>query len=108
MKLSEQKCVPCEGGVTPITATEAESYLKELPEGWSIEKSRLVKEFKFKNFVESVKFINQVAEIAEEEGHHPDIHIFYNLVKIELWTHAINGLFINDFVLAAKIEKIQL
>lgn len=74
---------------------------------WDVfENEKIKKEFVFADFKEAIEFINKVADIAEEEGHHPDIHIFYNKVMIELWTHEIGGLSENDFILASKIEKI--
>jgi len=87
---------------------KAEKMLKEL-NGWNlIENSKkLEKEFKFKNFVEAMNFINKIAEIAEEQGHHPDIFVSYNKVKLSLFTHKIQGLHQNDFILAAKINAIQ-
>jgi 4a-hydroxytetrahydrobiopterin dehydratase len=105
--LSEQKCVPCEGGIPPLEDKKEEEYLKEL-EGWSLEREgihRIRKEFYFDNFVQSIEFVNKVADIAEDEGHHPDIYIYYDEVVLEINTHAINGLHKNDFILAAKIDN---
>ena len=105
--LSEKKCVACEGGMPPLTPKEIASYQKELKAPWEVhENKRVSREFKFKDFKEAMKFVNKIADIAEEEGHHPDIHVFYNKVMIELWTHAIEGLSENDFIMAAKIEKL--
>ena len=103
-KLSEKYCVPCEGGVPPISAGLAKKYLKKLKKGWKIEENKLEKEFKFKNFVQSMGFANQVALIAQAEDHHPEMEIAYKKVEIELWTHAAKGLTENDFILAAKID----
>ncbi|GIW67058.1 MAG: putative pterin-4-alpha-carbinolamine dehydratase [Candidatus Parcubacteria bacterium] len=110
MELHKIHCIPCEGGIPALSDEEEEKYIKEVA-GWELirekgEPHKIRKKFEFKNFKEAMKFVNKVAEIAEEEGHHPDIHIFYNKVEIELWTHAINGLHKNDFILAAKIDKI--
>lgn len=102
--LRNKKCIPCEGGVEPLSTDEAKNYLKELDENWKINGKKIQREIKFKNFKEAIKFINQIADLAEREGHHPDLHIFYNQVKVELWTHAANGLTENDFILAAKID----
>lgn len=107
-ELSKKKCVPCEGKIPAMTLEEENKYIKEVPE-WNLIKEgihRIIREFKFKDFKESMKFVNSVAKIAEKEGHHPDIYIFYNKVRIELHTHAVNGLFMNDFILASKIDKI--
>ncbi len=103
--LSEQKCVACEGGVAPFTYTEAENHLKEIKD-WKLGKNLIEKNFKFKDFKEAMTFVNSVSEIAEKEAHHPDIHISYNKVHLVLTTHAIKGLSLNDFIVAAKINKI--
>ena len=105
MNLTEKKCKPCEGGVPAMSKEQADELLKQVPT-WTIKDWKVTKEFKFKNFVEAMEFVNKVAEIAESEGHHPDISISYSKVIIETWTHAINGLSENDFILAAKIDKI--
>ena len=107
-KLSSKKCQPCEGGVSPLTKEKALSYLKELS-GWSLsedgkEISRL---YVMKNFLAAVALIQQIAEIAEAENHHPDIHLIgYRNLKIVLYTHSIGGLSENNFVVAAKIEEL--
>ena len=113
MDLLNKKCVPCEGGAMPLTLPEIEKFMKQAS-GWTltsdedpkegIVNARIFKEYKFKDFIGAVNFINLVADIAEEEGHHPDIEIHYNKVKLILWTHAIGGLSENDFILAAKID----
>mgnify|MGYP001604076126 FL=1 len=107
MKLNEKRCVPCEGGMKPMGAAEVERYLGELGNGWAVlDGVKIRKEFLFKNFKEALSFVNKVGEIAEEEGHHPDIHLVsYKKVIIEFSTHAISGLSENDFIMAAKIEK---
>jgi 4a-hydroxytetrahydrobiopterin dehydratase len=106
--LIHQKCVPCEGGIPPLNEEKEEEYLREV-EGWSLERDgihRIKKEFYFDNFLKSIEFVNKVADVAEKEGHHPDIYIFYDKVVFELHTHAIKGLHKNDFIIAAKIDKI--
>lgn len=117
MGLTEKKCIPCEGGTLPLGASEVRGYLSQLQTEWEVLEdknpepeqvrygARIRKEFKFKDFLGAIAFVNQVAEIAEQENHHPDIHIFYRKVIIELWTHDIGGLSENDFILAAKIEN---
>jgi 4a-hydroxytetrahydrobiopterin dehydratase len=107
MKLSQQHCVPCEGGIPPLAAAAAKRYLKRLKRGWRIEDNKLQKVFRFKNFVASMGFANQVALLAQAEDHHPDLRIAYAQVEIVLWTHAAGGLTENDFVLAAKIDLLQ-
>ena len=104
--LTQKRCVPCEGGVPPLEKQEVERLLSQVP-GWKLDGKWIAKEFQFKNFVEAMKFVNRVADLAEEEGHHPDIHIHYNIVRFDIWTHAINGLSENDFILAAKIDALQ-
>lgn len=85
---------------------EVTSLLKRIT-GWSLDGKRITKEFSFKNFVQAMKFVNNVAALAEDEGHHPDIHIHYNRVRLDIWTHAIGGLSENDFILAAKIDVLK-
>ena len=105
--LAKQKCVPCEGGTPPLRADEIAGFMGELASPWEVvDEKKIQKSFSFKNFVEAMEFVNKIAHIAEEEGHHPDLHIFYNKVTIELWTHAVGGLSKNDFILAAKIEAL--
>lgn len=107
MQLSEKHCVPCEGGVPSLAAGEIARYTAQLKIKWDVvDDKKIRREVKFTNFREAMAFVNRVAEIAEAEGHHPDISIFYSRVVIELWTHAAGGLTENDFIVAAKIEKI--
>ena len=109
-KLLEKKCVPCEGGVIPFDISEIHKYQK-MVDDWNIIKDKkdiyfLEKEFKFKDFLESQKFINEVGKIAENEGHHPEITFGWGYAKVNITTHAIEGLSENDFILAAKIDEI--
>lgn len=105
MKLLEKKCVPCEGGMPAFGRLEITKYKSQLSRGWDVvADKKLSKEFKFKNFVETMGFANQVALIAQAEDHHPDMHVSYSQVVIDLWTHAAGGLSENDFILAAKID----
>jgi 4a-hydroxytetrahydrobiopterin dehydratase len=107
-QLTLRKCVPCEGGVEPCAPSFVEQQLKELP-GWQLTHlgQRIKKDWTVKNFLAGLKFFNQVAEIAELEAHHPDLHLVgYRNVSIEIWTHAIGGLSENDFILAAKIDQL--
>lgn len=103
--LLKKKCVPCEGGMESLKQEEVFGLMEQI-DGWNVDGDFKVifKEFKFKDFIGATNFVNKIAEIAEEEGHHPDIHIFYNKVVLELTTHAIGGLSENDFILAAKID----
>jgi len=107
MKLSDKRCVPCEGGIPPFSAVQAKRYLKKLKKGWKLDGNKIEKEFKFKDFVDSMGFANRVALIAQAEDHHPEIEISYKKVEIELTTHAIGGLSENDFIMAAKIDLLK-
>jgi 4a-hydroxytetrahydrobiopterin dehydratase len=107
--LTDKKCVPCEGGVPPLDLSEIHKYQKKV-DGWEVKPNEkkiyfLEKNFKFKNFIESQKFINKVGKISEQEGHHPDILFGWGYAKISITTHAIEGLSENDFILAAKIDQ---
>ncbi len=109
-QLVAKKCLPCEGGVEPCTISEAQDQLARLP-GWRLSANgqRIRKEWTAKNFMSAMGFFNRVAQVAEEDGHHPDLHLeSYRKVAIELWTHAIGGLSENDFILAAKIDEIPI
>jgi len=104
--LTKKHCVPCEGGVPPMTKEEAEKYLKKI-KGWELAGNKIEKDLKFRNFKQAMAFINKIAELAEEEGHHPDILVYsWNKVKLVTYTHAIGGLSENDFILAAKIDRL--
>ncbi|MBN1342528.1 MAG: 4a-hydroxytetrahydrobiopterin dehydratase [Phycisphaerae bacterium] len=105
MDLTEKKCVPCEGGVAAMAQGQACSMLPQVP-GWELAGNVLTRTFKFKNFLGSMAFVNRVAELAEAEAHHPDIHVSWNKVTLSLTTHAIGGLSENDFILAAKINDL--
>lgn len=109
-QLVTKKCLPCEGGVEPCTIEEATAQLAKLP-GWrsTQQGQRIRKDWKAKNFMAALDFFNKIAEVAEAEGHHPDLHLeAYRNVSIEIWTHAIGGLSENDFILAAKIDELSL
>jgi len=107
-QLLKKRCVPCEGGVPTLTPEEAEGFLRGL-DRWSITPDglRIRREWRLKNFMAGMKFFEEVAVIAEAEGHHPDLHLVgYRNAIIEVWTHAIGGLSENDFILAAKIDRV--
>jgi 4a-hydroxytetrahydrobiopterin dehydratase len=105
--LIHKKCVPCEGGTKPLTRPEFEVYLPQVSDWQIINDLALQKEFVFKDFAEGVAFINKIANVAQEEGHHPDIKLHdYKKVTIILSTHAIGGLSINDFIMATKIDQL--
>lgn len=107
--LASKKCVPCEAGTPPLTRAMAEKYLKEVS-GWEFvadaEKLKIRKRFKFTNYMEGIDFVNQVAKLAEDEGHHPEVFVGYQKVTVNLITHVIGGLSENDFIMAAKINEI--
>ena len=108
-QLAKKKCVPCEGGVPKYTREEAEEQLKKL-DGWKLSEDgqRIRKDWKVKNFLAGMSFFERVAELAEQEQHHPDLHLWgYKNLWIEIWTHAIGGLSENDFILAAKIDELK-
>ena len=109
--LASKKCVPCEGNIPPFKIEEIHKYLKQV-DGWEVIEDKidgfhLIKNFKFENFLESQSFVNKVGEIAEKEGHHPDIWFGWGYAKIKIQTHAINGLHESDFELAAKVDRIS-
>lgn len=104
--LAEQSCVPCKGGVPPMDAEEAERLLARLDEGWDVvETHHLERTYEFSDFAEALAFVNAIGAIAEEQGHHPDIHLAWGRVGVEIWTHKIDGLTESDFVLAAKFDR---
>ncbi|MBN1460581.1 MAG: 4a-hydroxytetrahydrobiopterin dehydratase [Armatimonadetes bacterium] len=105
MGLATQKCEPCQIGTPPLSQDEAKALAKDTPL-WTLTGDKLEREFEFGDFRGSIDFINHVAEVAEEQGHHPDICLSYNKVKLDLTTHKIGGLSKNDFILAAKIDRI--
>ena len=109
--LADKKCIPCEGGIPSFNINEIHKYLKKV-DGCDVKSDDqktyyLLKEFKFKNFLERHNFVNKVGQIAETEGHHPDIWFGCGYAKIKIFTHAIKGLHESDFVLAAKVDRIS-
>jgi 4a-hydroxytetrahydrobiopterin dehydratase len=106
--LTEKKCVPCEGGVPALTNDEEDALLGQVG-GWRVDREDmhlLKKEFAFGSFMDAIDFVNKVAVIAEEEEHHPDLYVYFKKVMLTLYTHAINGLSENDFIVAAKIDGV--
>lgn len=102
-ELSQKKCVPCEGGVPPLSPERIEDLLTVV-DGWQARDGKLTKSFRFPDFRAAMAFLNRVADVAEAEGHHPDFCVHYSRVDFTVWTHAIDGISENDFVLAAKID----
>jgi 4a-hydroxytetrahydrobiopterin dehydratase len=103
--LASGKCKPCEGGVAPLTEAEAASLLKRL-DGWTLANGRISKTYSFKNYYETMAFVNATAWISHREDHHPDLAVGYNQCRVEYWTHAIGDLSENDFICAAKLDKL--
>lgn len=105
--LLNKHCVPCEGGVDPLTAQEAQKFLEDLP-GWNCNDDHTIitKIFKFKGYYKTIAFVNAIAWIAQSENHHPDLEVSYNQCTVHFSTHAINGLSENDFICALKVEKL--
>jgi 4a-hydroxytetrahydrobiopterin dehydratase len=107
MDLSGKKCIPCEGGIPALTEKEIAELKKYISQDWKVTDNNIItKEFFFVSYRHTIDFVNKVADIAEEEGHHPVLHVYFGRAVIELWTHSINGLSENDFILASKIDKI--
>ena len=108
--LTKLRCVACEGGEPPLRPEEIEALKPQVPD-WEVTTvdghPSLGKTFRFKDFLESIDFVNQVKDVAEAEGHHPDLFIHWNTVRVENWTHATGGLHQNDFILAAKIDTLR-
>ena len=106
--LAEKQCVPCKGGVPPLKGQELARLARELDAGWQVlEERQLEKEYRFEDFREALCFTNRVGELAEAQGHHPDIYLAWGKVKLTIWTHKINALTESDFVLAAKADRLM-
>ena len=105
-KLSKKTCVPCKRGALPLKGEELARLYQQLDKGWEVVgEHHLEKEYLYRDFKEALSFTNKIGELAEREGHHPDIHLSYGKVKILLWTHKIDGLSESDFILAAKCDE---
>ena len=105
-ELASRECVPCRGGVPPLKGDELQRLSGELGDWSVVNEHHLSKDFKFRDFAESLAFVNRVGELAEQQGHHPDICFGWGKVEITIWTHKINGLTESDFILAAKIDEL--
>lgn len=106
-ELAQKECVPCKGGVPPLEGRELRALQEELDAGWQVvEEHHLEKTFDFEDFVGALEFVNRVGELAEEQGHHPDLFLTWGEARVQIWTHKIDGLTESDFILAAKIEEL--
>ncbi len=106
MELASKECVPCRGGIPPLAGDELQTLSQRLGNGWEVVGAHhLSKEFTFKNFIEALVFVNRVGDVAEEQNHHPDLYLAWGKVRVEIWTHKINGLTESDFIFAAKADQ---
>ncbi len=106
MGLADNKCVPCRGGVPPLESARIQELLKELGAGWQLNPAGHIERlYTFKDFAQALDFVNKVGQVAEAEGHHPDLYLAWGKCKVELWTHKINGLTDSDFYMAAKSDR---
>ncbi len=106
-ELAQKACVPCRGDVPPLGPEKVEALLGELDD-WTVEQEyHLTKTFKFRDFGEALAFVNRVGAIAEHENHHPDLHLAWGRVRVEIWTHKIKGLTESDFIFAAKCDAVM-
>jgi 4a-hydroxytetrahydrobiopterin dehydratase len=105
--LAEKECVPCKGGISPLKGNDLANLAKQLDDGWQVVREHhLEREYKFKDFREALAFTNKVGDLAESQGHHPDIYLAWGKVKLTIWTHKIDGLTESDFVFAAKVDEL--
>ncbi|HEX6331787.1 MAG TPA: 4a-hydroxytetrahydrobiopterin dehydratase [Actinomycetota bacterium] len=105
--LASMECVPCKGGIPPLTTEEIRPYLDDLGNDWRVvDDHHLEKEYRFKNFRQALDFTNRVGELAEDVGHHPDLELAWGRVKVTVFTHKIGGLHEADFVFAAKADRV--
>ena len=106
MGLADNKCVPCRGGVPPLEPARVHELIGQLEKGWELNKDgHIERMYSFKNFAEALAFVNRVGNVAEEEGHHPDLYLAWGKCKVEIWTHKISGLTESDFYMAAKADR---
>lgn len=109
MELADRACVPCRGGVPPMERAKADEMLRELGNDWQLHENGhlyLEKTYRFKDFAEALAFVNRVGALAEEQSHHPDIHLTWGRATVSIWTHKIKGLTESDFILAAKCDRL--
>ncbi|MDY6771421.1 MAG: 4a-hydroxytetrahydrobiopterin dehydratase [Candidatus Nanohaloarchaea archaeon] len=105
--LSDEKCVPCQGGIPPMEPEEIQDHLDEVDDGWEVKRDHhITRHFEFDDFEEALEFVNEVGEVAEEEGHHPNIEFTWGEADVTFYTHKIDGLHKNDFRMAAKVDEV--
>ncbi|HTV42517.1 MAG TPA: 4a-hydroxytetrahydrobiopterin dehydratase [Candidatus Sulfotelmatobacter sp.] len=106
--LAKKECKPCAGGTPPLKGDALKQMQSRLKSGWQVlDEQRLEKQFKFPDFAHALKFVNRVGEVADGQNHHPDIYFTWGKARIQIWTHSIQGLSENDFILAAKIDELE-
>ena len=106
--LANKECIPCKGGVSPLTGRELSELLDKMGRGWRVvDEHHLEKEYRFKDFRTALTFTNRIGELAEAQGHHPEIYLSWGKVRLAIWTHKINGLTESDFILAAKADILE-
>jgi|TARA_Y100000310_G_scaffold224384_1_gene226200 4a-hydroxytetrahydrobiopterin dehydratase len=107
MDLSSKQCIPCRGGVPPLKGAELDQLRDQIDDGWEIiDEHHLSRSFKFKNFAAALGYVNRVGEMADEQQHHPDIYLAWGKVRVEVWTHKIDGLTESDFIFAARADQL--
>jgi len=104
--LASQTCVPCRGGVPPLKGAELQQVLQQIPQWKAVNEHHITRAFTFPDFKQALAFVNRVGELAEQQGHHPDILLTWGKAEITLWTHKIDGLTRSDFIMAAKIDHL--
>ena len=104
--LAERQCVPCRGGTAPLTASEIAPLIEQIVDWTVVDGHHLIKVYKLRNFAEALNLVNRIAQIAEEQNHHPDLVLAWGRVEVTIWTHKINGLAEGDFVFAAKCDRV--
>ncbi|MDB9895806.1 4a-hydroxytetrahydrobiopterin dehydratase [Flavobacteriales bacterium] len=105
--LNKKTCIPCQGGIPPLNSEEISKYLNDINENWiNLINVKISRTFNFNNYLEALNFVNKIAYLSEDEGHHPHVHLNFKNVEVIIFTHKINGLHENDFILAAKCDDI--
>jgi len=105
MELAEQTCIPCKGGIPPLLGEEIQKLLAQLDAWDAVKEHHLTKTYRFRNFAEALSFVNRVGNLAEQQGHHPDLYLAWGKVRVEIWTHKVDGLTESDFIFAAKCDR---